>query len=168
MIEAIPRKAGALGRVLFLCGENYHASRFCEELFNSHSRVEGLNWQALSRAVLAEPAAKNEGPISLPAVEYLRLLGAAPVNHLRLPLRVTDFDLAMSADVIALGLAWKPHIERLWPYYAPQVRYWRLPALDRPRAALAHLSCEVRSLVTAIQLHERHWDRPASAPMSTA
>ena len=40
MIETVSRRTD-LQRVLFLCADNYHESRFCEELFNSFARSEG-------------------------------------------------------------------------------------------------------------------------------
>jgi protein-tyrosine-phosphatase len=153
MAEPLSRKSDELRRVLFLCDENYHESRFCEELFNSHARIESLNWQATSRAVQPEPAARNPGPMSLAAVECLRALGAAPVNHLRLPLEATHFDFQMSDVVIVLDVAWLAEIEKRWARHAHRIEYWSLPpsAERHSQATLMHLARDLRTYATSLQ-----------------
>jgi protein-tyrosine-phosphatase len=157
MAEPISRKSDELRRVLFLCDENYHESRFCEELFNSHARTESLNWQATSRAVLGEPAARNEGPMSLGAIEFLRKLGAAPVNHLRLPLEATHFDFQMSDVVIVLDIAWLTEIEKRWARHAHRIEYWSLPRGPErhSRAALLHLARDLSAYATSLNGHPK-------------
>ena len=78
------RKGDGFQRVLFLCEDNYLHSRFCEELFNSLVRSEGLNWDAASRALSPEAARSVRESMSPDATGYLRSIGVAPVNHLRL------------------------------------------------------------------------------------
>lgn len=99
----VSRKGDSLKRILFLCEDNFLASRFCEEYFNSLVRDLGLNWQAASRALSPEAARQHPEPMSADAVRYLRSSGVAPVNHRRLPLGVTDFDLEMSNFVLVIA-----------------------------------------------------------------
>ena len=153
MRDPVSRTSDDLRRVLFLCDDNYHESRFCEELFNSHARTESLNWQATSRALRAEPASRNDGPMSAVAIEMLRTLGAAPVNYLRLPLQATHFDFQMSDVVIALNAAWLADIEERWARHAHRVEYWSLPRLDERHAPtrLVQLTRAVRSYVASLR-----------------
>jgi protein-tyrosine-phosphatase len=169
MIEPMSRKSDPLRRILFLCRDNHYEGRFCEELFNSHARTEGLNWHASSRGLMPNAAARNDGPMSAAAIAYLRALGAAPVNHLRLPLHATDFDFQMSYTVVALGREWAAEIERRWPYYASQVELWPLPAVAdaQPAALLRHLTCEMRSFVAALQGQPQPWPLFDSTPLAT-
>lgn len=148
MDQFMHRKSNALRRVLFLCARNHHESRFCEELFNSYARTEGQNWQAISRAIVAQPAEGAEGPMSSSAIYALRALGAAPINRLRLPLQATDFDFRMSSVVISVDKTRAGNIERLWPEYASAVEYWSLPLIEdqRPQLVLYHLFGQVRTL----------------------
>ena len=163
MAQTVQRKPNALRRVLFLCSENYHESRFCEELFNSHSRGEGINWLGLSRAVTAVPALRNEGPMSVTAINYLRVIGAAPVNYLRLPLQVTDFDFQMSYIVIVLGTDAAQAVRWAWPHYASQIERWSVPETRErhSRTTLAALRREVGALVEILQGRAPTVGRPA-------
>jgi protein-tyrosine phosphatase len=148
-----------LRRVLFLCSGNYYRSRFCEEFFNHHVTSRRLSWHGLSRALRSSPAALNPGPMSPFAVEYLRRREVQPVNHLRLPLEVTDFDLHTSDLVIAAHEPeHRPMIELRWPTYAASVEYWQVPDLDvlAPDAALRRLDENVTLLVQRL-LHRHAW-----------
>jgi protein-tyrosine-phosphatase len=114
----ISRKGDGLKRALFLCADNYRASRFCEELFNSLVRDEGLNWQAISRALEPGAAQRVAAPVAPEVVAALRSRGAAPVNHRRLPLAVNPFDYETSHVIVAIVsdprvLARAPIAERL-------------------------------------------------------
>jgi protein-tyrosine-phosphatase len=153
---ALNRKAESLRRILFLCANNYHASRFCEELFNSFARTEGLYWQATSRAMWPRPAERNEGPMSVCAIEALRELGAAPVNHLRLPLPVGEFDVRTSATIVVIGEQGPLCMERLAGAQPPGLEYW--PHDDAGRASrdgLLSLAQALHGLVASVR------DRPA-------
>lgn len=102
MRRPISRQGGGFRRLLFLCADNYLASRYCEELFNSRIRGEGLNWQGISRAYVREPGPRPLDSMAPEAVAGLRQRGAAPVNHRRLPLAALPFDFDCSERVIAV------------------------------------------------------------------
>lgn len=152
MPVALSRKAESLRRILFLCADNYHESRFCEELFNSHARTEGLYWQATSRAMWPEPAKRNEGPMALCAIEALRELGAAPVNHLRLPLPVGDFDVRMSSTVVVIGEPGPVFAEHVAAYHTTVVERW--PGSSRgthSQADLLRLARDLSELIASVR-----------------
>jgi len=147
---ATPDSSAMFRRVLFLCSGNYYRSRFCEEHFNHHAAAGRLGWQAISRALLPKPATRNPGPMSPFAVEYLRQRGIRPINHLRLPLEVTEFDWNTSDVLIAMNDAQhRPLVESAWPRHAARVRYWTVADLDElaPAPALHRLQRYVTSLV---------------------
>jgi protein-tyrosine-phosphatase len=121
----ISRKGDSLKRVLFLCEDNHLKSRFCEELFNSLVRDEGLNWQAVSRALSPVAARRYRDSMAREAVACLRSLGAAPMNHGRLPLGATAFDFDMSFVAIAIRPAGRDaRLRERWPDYASQIQIW--------------------------------------------
>lgn len=148
MVPTIDRKQPPLRRVLFLCELNYHEGRFCEEFFNSYARTEGANWLASSRALVPAPAAVTEAPISVPALQLLRALGVAPVNHLRLPLQATDLDVRMSHLIVALNPGIVPKVEELWPHAVRRLQCWSGPA--GARHTLNGLARDVQCFLDAL------------------
>jgi protein-tyrosine-phosphatase len=155
MSETISRKSDVLRRVLFLCADNYHESRFCEELFNSHARTEGLSWQATSRALQPAAATRSEGPMSERAIAMLRTLGAAPVNHLRLPLHLSEFDIRMSSHIIVVGAVPDELLRRRVADYAAQLDAWDSPASDElhSQATLMHLARKLATLLGNVKVN---------------
>jgi low molecular weight protein-tyrosine phosphatase len=150
MRKAIASVDTQLRRVLFLCTANYYRSRFCEELFNHHAAAERLPLVAFSRALRESPAALNPGPMSPFAIDFLRKRGIRPVNHLRLPLTVTDFDFVASDLVVAVHEhEHRPLVDAAWPKYRDQVGYWQVADLDvcAPSVALAKLERQVVALL---------------------
>lgn len=148
MPVALSRKAESLRRILFLCADNHLESRFCEELFNSHARTEGLYWQATSRAMWPEPARRSEGPMSVSALEALRVLGAAPVNHLRLPLAVGDFDVRTSSTIVVIGEPGPLCTERR----LPEAEWWPHDvAAPTPHARLMRLAQTLHALIASVR-----------------
>lgn len=146
------RKGDALKRALYLCEANFHASRFCEELFNSFARTEGLNWQAASRAVTAPPAAHHDPSMSPLAVSRLRAIGVAPVNHMRVPIEASKADLQMSYLVVAVNLAHKrSELERRWPEFASQIEYWNFDCDLESDEGLSSLASDVRLLINNLE-----------------
>lgn len=137
-------------RVLFVCTGNYYRSRFAEHLFNAGARERGLGWRATSRGTDVFGAGRwNVGPISLHAREALEARGVPLDSSLRLPLPLTEDDLAASDLVVAVCEAeHRPHLERDFPAAAASVEYWgvedlgvtpaedALSALERHVAAL--------------------------------
>lgn len=147
----IDRKSDVLRRTLFLCEDNFHASRFCEELFNSFARTEGLNWQASSRSLERVPAEKHDDSMSASAIAALRSMGVAPVSHFRLPLEVTEFDFQMSHLVVAIDLGdQRPAIRQRWPDFASQIEHWNFDTSLRSQAGLKQLSRETSVLLTGL------------------
>jgi protein-tyrosine phosphatase len=87
------------------------------------------------------------------AIEFLRRRGVPPVNHLRLPLEVTQFDLQMSDIVIAVHEPeHRPMVEARWAEHGHAIEYWRVPDIDKlaPSAALQRLERHVDELLAAL------------------
>src|SRR5205814_8470782 len=80
--------------VLFLCTGNYYRSRHAEAVFNHHAHAFGLGWRAESPGLAPEFGANNVGPMAQATAARLAALGCPPDPYLRLPLRVTETDLA--------------------------------------------------------------------------
>ena len=138
-------------RVLFVCTGNYYRSRFAEHLFNAGARERGLRWRATSRGTDVFGAGRwNVGPISLHAREALEARGVPLGPGLRLPLPLTEDDLAASDLVVAVCEAeHRPHLERDFPAAAPRVEYWGVEDLGVTPAedALAALERHVAALL---------------------
>ena len=156
----IRRKGGSLRRLLFLCADNHLASRYCEELFNSRIRGEGLNWQGLSRAFRFPAGPRPVEPMAPEAVSGLRRRGAAPVNHRRLPLAAVPFDFETSQQVVAvLGPTDRRQLLEIWPEQADRIEFWTVvpfPVSD----CLDELTLAVDALV------ERCIDTEAGLPLA--
>jgi protein-tyrosine phosphatase len=170
-IYAPARSAARIRRVLFLCSGNYYRSRFCQELFNARAARRKLGWSAVSRGLLKSPATLNPGPMSTFAIDLLRELGVAPVDHLRLPLEVTEFDFQTTDAVIAVhDPEHRPLIERDWPAHAHTVEYWRVPDVKElePRAALVRLADHVGDLVLQLGYASQSGARVARASAPSA
>ena len=151
MSYPVSRKGDGLKRALFLCEDNYLASRFCEELFNSLVRGEGLNWQAISRAYRTSAARGFSEPMAPEAVAFLRDAGAAPVNHRRLPLGATPFDFEMSYVVVALAPREQfAAVTRAWPDFSSQIEYWMIDPDLPAEARLREYTFSVRQMIDAM------------------
>jgi protein-tyrosine-phosphatase len=146
----VSRKGEGLRRALFLCEDNFRDSRFCEELFNSLVRDEGLNWQAISRAISAPAARLASAAMATDAVAALRARGAAPVNHRRLPLGHNGFDLETCHVVIAIrpAAAATPDPERAADAVGSE--HWTIDAALPLAARYEWLGAAVRSLLDRI------------------
>ena len=137
-------------QVLFVCTGNYYRSRFAEILFNAGAAERGLAWRATSRGTDVYGAgAGNVGPLSAHARQALEARGVPLDPDLRMPMPLTEGDLAKSDLVVAVCEAeQRPHLERDFPHAAPSVEYWgvedlgvtpaeeALPAIERHVAAL--------------------------------
>ncbi|MGW8368708.1 MAG: hypothetical protein ACWGPN_08505 [Gammaproteobacteria bacterium] len=163
MTETVERKGEGLRRALFLCEDNFTASRFCEEMFNSLVRDEGLNWQATSRSYSPSPARRHLEPMSAAAIAALRGAGVAPVNHCRLPLEVTPFDFETSYIVVAVAPR-DQHaaIMRAWPAYASLIEFWRRD--EEPAGQFGELVYSVASMLDAMLARSSR--RPGSSTPS--
>ena len=138
-------------RVLFVCTGNYYRSRFAELLFSAGARERGLCWRATSRGTDVFGAGRwNVGPISLHAREALEARGVPLEPGLRLPLPLTEDDLAASDLVVAVCEAeHRPHLERDFPAAAASVEYWGVEdlAVTPAEDALAALERHVAALL---------------------
>ena len=136
-------------QVLFICTGNYYRSRFAELLFNAGAQARGLPWRATLGAPTSTLPGGNVGPISVRAREALEALGVPLDPDLRLPLPLTEEDLAAADHIVAVCEAeHRPHLERDFPAAAASVEYWgvedlgvtpaedALPALERHVADL--------------------------------
>lgn len=168
MTFPISRKGDGLRRALFLCEDNHLESRFCEELFNSLVRDEGLNWQAVSRALSPVAARRHREPMARDAIACLRQLGAAPMNHGRLPLGATEFDFETSFVAIAIAPAGKdPGLRDHWPKYASQVEIWPVNAALPVAGRLRELQLAVGEMLDRM-LGRRAAEAAAATPLPVA
>jgi protein-tyrosine phosphatase len=136
-------------RVLFLCTGNYYRSRFAEECFNYLALKRSLTCRALSLGFQPNPAI-NPGPMSLYALQALQTRGIEPVQASRLPVRVRPEDFLRHQCVIALSeTEHRPIMNRMFPEFAEQVRYWQIEDLSRehPANATARIAAEVHRLL---------------------
>ena len=148
MSYPVSRKGDGLRRALFLCEDNYLAGRFCEELFNSLIRGEGLNWQAVSRAYRTSAARGFSEPMAPEAVAFLRNIGTAPANHRRLPLGATPFDFEMSSVVVALAPSEQfVYVTGAWREFAGRIELWEIDLSTSVEARLRACTSAVSQMI---------------------
>jgi protein-tyrosine phosphatase len=138
-------------RILFLCTGNYYRSRFAEILFNSEAERRGLDWTADSRGLALD--ACNHGPISRHTVAELKVRGIASDTCDRLPLPVSEADLAAADRIIAVKEdEHRPLVEAKFPEWTGRVEFWHVHDLDcaTPDVAIPHLQREVEQLIDAL------------------
>ena len=137
--------------MLFICTGNYYRSRFAELLFNAAAKARGLPWRADSRGTdIYGAGAHNVGPISAYAREALEARGLPLAPDLRMPLPLTDADLAAADLAVAVCEAeHRPHLERDFPARAASVEYWGVQDLGFTPAedALAAIERHVTALL---------------------
>ncbi|QOZ54206.1 low molecular weight phosphatase family protein [Bradyrhizobium sp. CCBAU 53338] len=141
-------------RVLFLCTGNYYRSRYAEEIFNHHVRLEGLGWSAFSRAVADKLSPENRGRISPYALIALQAKGIAPDGAERDPMLCTLGDFANAELVVALKDAeHRPMIERRFAGVADRVEYWDVDDIEDldPPTALGRIDDLVGLLIGSLQ-----------------
>jgi protein-tyrosine phosphatase len=141
-------------RVLFICTGNYYRSRFAEILFNAVAQEQELPWEATSRGTDIYGAGKhNVGPISHLARAALETLGVPVAPDIRLPLPLTQGDLAEANLVVAVCEAeHRPHLERDFPAAVERVEFWGVHDLgDTPAdEALPAIERQVRALIARL------------------
>lgn len=139
--------------VLFLCTGNYYRSRHAEEVFNHLAAAAGLGWRATSRGLALELGVNNIGPMSRATLARLTALGIPHGPVLRMPLRVTDRDLAEADLVVALKeLEHRPLLAERFPTWTERVEYWAVHDVDyaAPDSALPEIEGRVRALVARL------------------
>lgn len=141
-------------RVLFLCTGNYYRSRYAEEIFNHRAGLEGLDWQAFSRAVAENLSPENVGPIPPYTLEALQARGIAPGGATRNPVLCTLTDFAEAELVVALKDAeHRPMIERRFARVAHRVEYWDVDDVEDldPQTALGKIDELVGRLIRSLR-----------------
>ena len=138
-------------RVLFLCTGNYYRSRFAEILFNWQAEKRGLSWTAESRGLALDSC--NTGPISRHTIACLQSRGIKSDTCTRLPLPVTEADLAAAQRIIAVKEGeHRPLFEAKFPQWVDRVEFWHVHDLDCaiPDVAIPHLEREVEQLINRL------------------
>jgi protein-tyrosine phosphatase len=139
--------------VLFLCTGNYYRSRFAEILFNAVAEKAGVGWQATSRGLAIEWCIDNVGPMSVHTTRRLGALGVSTERYLRLPLQVSESDLARADLIVALKEAeHRPMLQERHPTWVDRVEYWHVHDLDFAAAcdALAEIERHVHGLAARL------------------
>jgi protein-tyrosine phosphatase len=139
--------------VLFLCTGNYYRSRHAEVLFDHHAKAAGLPWRAASRGLAIEFGVNNVGPMSKATAARLAALGIPHEPYVRLPLSLTEADLAAAHLVVALKEAeHRPLMTERFPGWVERVEYWAVHDLDAatPEQALPEIEDRVRALVARL------------------
>jgi protein-tyrosine phosphatase len=140
--------------ILFLCTGNYYRSRFAEELFNSLVKQHGLDWTATSRALAIELGIYNFGPISSHTHAALLQRGISLTEPIRLPMQVSEDDLASATRVIALKEAeHRPYLTSRYPAWPDKVEYWHIHDLDKstPIEALTSIEEKVKTIIKELK-----------------
>jgi protein-tyrosine phosphatase len=139
-------------KILFICTGNYYRSRFAEMLFNAQAASLGLPWRADSRGLAT--SIYNIGPIYLPVLRKLEILGIPVETELRMPLQLETIDLEQADLVIALDAT----EHRLWmkqrfAEWADEILYWNVPDLNLmgPEEALSQIEKNVTVLVQQLR-----------------
>ena len=139
-----------MNRLLFLCTANYYRSRFAEQYFNHHARLQGLAWQADSKALTRDPAFEGvEGPMSEHTVRYLIDIGLTP-DQGRFPARVEDDHFDQYHRVIAASRdEHRPMMMDHFPHRADSIDYFTVEYLHiyGPNQALPTLAASLDSLL---------------------
>jgi protein-tyrosine phosphatase len=139
--------------VLFLCTGNYYRSRHAEVVFDHHAHAAGLPWRAASRGLAIEWGVNNVGPMSRATAARLAALGIPHEPYVRLPMPVTEADLAGAHLVVALKEAeHRPLMTERFPGWVEHVEYWAVHDLDAatPEQALPEIEDRVRALVARL------------------
>jgi protein-tyrosine phosphatase len=139
--------------LLFLCTGNYYRSRFAEILFNSRAARSEIDWQATSRGLATELISRNDGPISLYAINGLKDRGIIIGNDIRYPIQLEEADLHQANRVIALyEPEHRPYLESRYPGWADRIEYWNIPDRDLAPTyqALATIESNVLELIAEL------------------
>lgn len=116
-------------RILFLCTGNYYRSRFAELYFNHLAERTGANWRADSRGLnlTALSPIKNPGPMCADALRGLEERDVPIPQPPRMPLPLSEDDLASAERVIALKEAeHKPMLAEQFPLWVDRCEYWNV------------------------------------------
>jgi protein-tyrosine phosphatase len=143
--------------VLFICTANYYRSRFAEYLFNALAEEKGLHWRATSRGFKTQMV-DGQGPISKLTVEQLAARHIHLDDDVRLPIQLTENDLACADLVIAMKDAeHRAMMKEQFSFWADSINYWNIDDLDCKPAEDALPACEacVETLVKGLMAEQK-------------
>jgi protein-tyrosine phosphatase len=130
--------------VLFICTGNYYRSRFAEDVFNHHAKLNRLNWRADSAGLMVhETRHQNPGSISHYVLSALEELSIEPETHRRNPQPVTVALLDKADLIIATSeTEHRSMVEERIPKYLSAITYWNVEDIEfeDPKVALKALS----------------------------
>lgn len=141
--------------VLFICTGNYYRSRFAEEVFNHHTRLEELDWRADSAGLqVPETRAENPGPISHFALAAFREYRVHSTHHSREPKQVTETLLEAADLIIATSLTEHHSMtqERI-PLFFDKITFWDVEDVEfvDPSIALNTLFNRTLALLNSLR-----------------
>jgi protein-tyrosine phosphatase len=111
--------------ILFLCTGNYYRSRYSEIFFNWYSGLHAKGWISTSRGLDLSKGSNNIGPISIQALERIKMRSLPLDSTARYPMQITHDDLTMAEKIICLlESEHRPYIETLFPDWKEKVDYW--------------------------------------------
>ncbi len=142
-------RQGSEQTVLFLCTDNYLASRFAEVLFNSVAARMGLPWHASARRLGLERGPHSIAPLAPSAIKALDALGVAAVEACtRVPEQAAVTDLDNASLIIALKQDERlPLLQECFPTCVDKVEFWQVAdAAD----ALAGMEQKVMQLIARL------------------
>lgn len=141
-------------KILFLCTGNYYRSRFAELFFNDLASKMDINWKAVSRGIAADQDSGNVGPISMHALNRLKMHDIPLDDPTRFPIQLEEKDLLEADLVIALDR--NKHLPLMKKHFEPwsdRVTYWDVPDLNiiGSEDALSRVEQNVRALIDSIR-----------------
>lgn len=121
--------------------------------FNHFAQLKNLPVAAFSRGLEAD-AARNPGPVSRFAIDYLQQLKVALPEQMPFPVQLEEPDFEQAFQVIALDeLEHRPMILRDFPQHLESVSFWSFPDIHvvAPGVALPGIRRKVEFLITSLK-----------------
>ncbi len=139
-------------KLVVICTGNYYRSRFVEKWFNHLAILRGIAWRAESRGLALWEGVDNLGAIDQEVVRYLNDLRIAVPEDERMPLPLTEVDLAGASRILCLDEPkHRPLFEEQFPAHADDARlsFWQVPDIDKMgrQEALTELARQTLDLV---------------------
>ncbi|MGL5081958.1 MAG: low molecular weight phosphatase family protein [Microcoleaceae cyanobacterium] len=141
-------------KVLFLCTDNYHHSRFSEYLFNGWAIQQGLNWRAESRGLAVDRLSNSIGVIAPKVVTGLINRGITLHDYIRQPLQVFEVDFKAANRVIAVEeTTHRSLMATRHPGWVNSIEYWNVddPDEDAIESSLDQLEQQIQHLLAELK-----------------